>query len=101
VKIMDNSWMAGNMDIRDGAFISGGVFTSNDNDIGQHGYSDAHVVGPTIEEGAMIGVGAKLLPNIVIGKNAVVGAGAVVTKSVEAGTVVMGVPAKVVRKTNN
>jgi acetyltransferase-like isoleucine patch superfamily enzyme len=97
VKIMDHSWMAGNMRIGNSAFISGGVLTSNDNAIGKHGYSDDHVFGPTIEEGAMIGVGAKLLPNIVIGKNAVVGAGSVVTKSVEAGTVVMGVPATFVR----
>jgi acetyltransferase-like isoleucine patch superfamily enzyme len=95
---MDNSWMAGNMEIRDGAFISGGVFTSNDNEIGRHGYSDEEIVGPVIEEGAMIGVGAKLLPNIVIGRNAVVGAGAVVTKSVEAGATVMGVPAKPVSR---
>jgi len=97
VKIMDHSWMAGNMTIGDDVFISGGVLTSNDNHIGKEGYSDAHVVGPTIEDGAAIGLGAKLLPNITIGAAAVVGAGAVVTKDVPAKAVVMGVPAKLVR----
>jgi acetyltransferase-like isoleucine patch superfamily enzyme len=47
----------------------------------------------TVEADAWVGVGAILLPNIVVGEASIVGAGAVVTKDVPAGTVVAGVPA--------
>ena len=45
-----------------------------------------------------IGAGAIIMPGITIGKSSIVGAGAVVTKNVEAYTVVAGVPAKLVKK---
>lgn len=51
-----------------------------------------------IEDGAWIGANVTILPGITIGKNAIVGAGSVVTKDVEAGTVVAGNPARVMRK---
>ena len=41
-----------------------------------------------------IGAGALILPGVEIGEEAVVGAGAVVTKDVSAGAVVVGVPAR-------
>lgn len=94
VKIMDHSWLAGNMTIEDDVFISGGVLTANDNQIGAHGYSEAHVVGPYVEQGAAVGVGAILLPGVRVGRGATVAAGAVVTKAVPDGTVVFGTPAK-------
>ena len=49
------------------------------------------MVGPTIEDGAMIGAGAILLPSTTIGKGSIVGAGSVVTKDVAPGTLVMGI----------
>lgn len=52
----------------------------------------------TVKRGASIGANATILPGVTIGENAMVGAGAVVTKDVAAGTVVVGNPAKVVRK---
>jgi sugar O-acyltransferase (sialic acid O-acetyltransferase NeuD family) len=51
-----------------------------------------------VERLAMIGTGAVILPRIRIGEGAVVGAGAVVTKNVEPYTVVVGNPARVLRK---
>jgi maltose O-acetyltransferase len=51
-----------------------------------------------IEDNVWIGGGAILLPGVTIGRNAVVGAGAVVPKSVPANTGVAGNPAKVVRE---
>ena len=47
--------------------------------------------------GADIGVNAVLLPGVHIGENAIVGAGAVVTKDVEPYAIVAGVPAKFLR----
>lgn len=51
-----------------------------------------------VKSGASIGANATILPGMIIGEGAMVGAGAVVTKNVPAGTVVIGNPAKVVRK---
>jgi len=52
----------------------------------------------TIDDNVWIGGNATLLPGVKIGKNAVVGAGAVVTKNVPMNTVVAGNPAKVIRE---
>lgn len=49
-----------------------------------------------IKEGASIGAGAVILPGLIIGKKAMVAAGAVVTKSVPEGAIVLGCPARVV-----
>lgn len=102
VKIMDHTWLAGKMKIEDNVFISGGVMTSNDNNtdnlIGdKYVFKESEVVGPTIRKSAVIGVGATLLPGIVVGKNSVVAAGAVVTKDVPPNYLVMGVPARIIR----
>lgn len=49
---------------------------------------------PTLENGVMVGAGAKVLGAITIGANAKIGANSVVTKDVPAGKAVAGVPAK-------
>ncbi len=49
-----------------------------------------------LEDGASIGGGATILPGIKIGKNAMVGAGAVVTRSVPPNAIVVGNPARIV-----
>lgn len=51
----------------------------------------------TLEAGCDIGVGAVLLPGVTVGRNAQVGAGAVVTQSVAPRTIVAGNPARVLR----
>lgn len=53
-----------------------------------------------VKRGASIGSGAVILCNLTIGENAVVGAGSVVTKSVPSNTIVAGVPAKIIGKTD-
>ncbi|WP_258911399.1 acyltransferase [Pseudomonas putida] len=53
--------------------------------------------GITLERGASIGANATLLPGIVVGEYAMVGAGAVVTKDVPPYAVVVGNPAKIIR----
>ena len=51
-----------------------------------------------IKRGASIGAGAVVLAGVTIGERAMVGAGAVVTKDVPADTVVVGNPARVIRR---
>lgn len=54
----------------------------------------------TIKKNVWIGAGAIILPGVTIGENSVIAAGAVVTKDVPANTLVGGVPAKFIRKTD-
>ena len=51
-----------------------------------------------IEDGAWICIGATVLPGVTIGKNAVVAAGAVVSRDVPANTMVAGIPARHVKR---
>lgn len=51
-----------------------------------------------IKKGAWIGAGASILPGVTVGKYAIVGAGAIVTKDVPDYSVVVGTPTKVVKK---
>lgn len=52
------------------------------------------VLGPvTLKKGCFLGFGCLIMPGVTVGEKAVVGAGAVVTKDVPAGTTVLGVPA--------
>ena len=50
-----------------------------------------------IKKGAWIGAGATILPGVTVGKYAIVGAGAIVTKDVPDYAVVVGIPAKVIK----
>jgi hypothetical protein len=50
-----------------------------------------------IAENVWIGANATILPGVVIGDNAIIAAGAVVTKHVPENAVVAGVPAKVIK----
>lgn len=98
--------------IGEGASIQTGVYIPSYSEIGDSVFLGPHcillndkylsrkktrLVGPTIEKGASIGGGAIILPGVVVGKDAVVGAGAVVTKDVKDRTVVIGVPAKLLK----
>lgn len=69
----------------------------HDSVIGDHAYLSPGVSiagGVVVEEGAFLGTNATLLPGARVGRGAVVGAGAVVRGTVEAGTTVVGVPAR-------
>jgi acetyltransferase-like isoleucine patch superfamily enzyme len=59
------------------------------------------IKGPTIRRGARVGGGAILCPAVVIGEEAFVGAGAVVTKDVPPRMLVVGNPARVLRAVND
>ena len=55
----------------------------------------------TIGEDCWFGGNVTVLPGVTIGKAAIMGAGCVVTKNVEPGSVVAGNPARVIKKVNS
>jgi serine O-acetyltransferase len=56
---------------------------------------------PTLEDGVIVGAGAKVLGNITIGKEAKIGANSVVIRDVPAGCTAVGVPARVTERIDN
>ncbi|MBP7953196.1 MAG: serine acetyltransferase, partial [Enterococcus sp.] len=56
---------------------------------------------PTVEDGVIIGAGAKILGNITIGRGAKIGANAVVLDDIPPYKTAVGVPARVVKEKNN
>jgi UDP-3-O-[3-hydroxymyristoyl] glucosamine N-acyltransferase len=95
VKIMDSTHITGGTRIGDRAFISTMVASANDNDPSAALGETQRLTGPRIEQDAVIGAGAVLLPGIVVGRGATVAAGAVVTADVAPRTLVLGTPARV------
>lgn len=89
-RIVDLSHITASVHIGDGAFVSTGVLTMNDNSMAHGGALRP----PYIANRAMIGGGAILLPGVTIGEDSLVGAGSVVTHDVMPSTRVQGVPAR-------
>lgn len=94
VKIHCNCYVSQFTTIEDDAFLAPGVVVANDLHPGSPDY-EACMRGPTIKRGAQIGCNVTLLPHVVIGKHALIGAGSVVTKDVPDYAVVYGNPARV------
>ncbi|MCQ2976943.1 MAG: serine O-acetyltransferase [archaeon] len=56
---------------------------------------------PTVEDGVVVGSGAKVLGNITLGKSSKIGAGSVVLRDVPPGTTAVGVPSRIVQEKRN
>ncbi len=97
VKIETEAYITAISIIEDYCFIAPEVSFSNDNYLGRTEERFKHFKGPTIKKGARIGVNATLLPGVIIGEDALVAAGATVTKDVPPRVIVAGVPAKYFR----
>jgi acetyltransferase-like isoleucine patch superfamily enzyme len=85
--------------IEDDVFIGPNVTFTNDPYPRSKEYPEQYS-GIMIKRNASIGANATILPGIIIGEYAMIGAGAVVTKCVPAHAVVVGNPAKVIRYVN-
>ena len=103
VKIQNFATLYLGLTVEDGVYIGPSVTFTNDKvprainpDGSQKSASDWTCLKTVIKRGASIGANATILPGIVIGEWAMVGAGTVVTKDVPAYAVVTGSPAKVV-----
>jgi acetyltransferase-like isoleucine patch superfamily enzyme len=99
-KISSHTFICEGVEIKNNVFIGHNVSFINDkypqsvNSTGQlQTESDWVVVKTFVDEGASIGTSATILCGIKIGKNAIIGAGAVVTKDVPDNSVVAGNPA--------
>jgi acetyltransferase-like isoleucine patch superfamily enzyme len=73
------------------------VVTTNDDSMGRHPRGEP-LRGAVLRRACRVGGGAVLVPGVEIGEEAFVAAGAVVTGDVGPREVVMGVPARVVRR---
>ena len=104
-KISSHTFICEGVTIEDGAFIGHGVTFINDSyprainlDGSLQTEKDWKVEKTLVKRGASIGSGSTILANVVIGENAIVGAGSVVTRDVPANTIVAGNPARIFRK---
>ena len=100
-KISSHSFICEGVTIQDEVFVGHGVMFVNDrfpraaNAAGLPQTDDDWTcLETTVEKGASIGSGSTILGGLTIGRNAMIGAGSVVTKDVAPGSVVAGNPAK-------
>lgn len=104
-KISSHTFICEGVHIEDNCFIGHGVMFTNDlfpratnPDGSAQTEADWKVVETFIKKGASIGSNATIICGVTIGENALIGAGAVVTKDVAANTIVAGNPAKLIKK---
>lgn len=103
-KISSHTFICEGVHVADNCFIGHNVTFINDKyprstnpDGSMQTEEDWSCVDTFIEEGVSVGSSSTILCGVTIGKGAIIGAGAVVTKDVPAGAVVAGVPARVLR----
>jgi len=105
VKVSSHTFICEGVELEDHVFVGHGVIFTNDlypravTPAGElQTDRDWKVVPTIVRRGASIGSGSTILCGIEIGEDAIVGAGSVVTRDVPAGTIVVGNPARVLRK---
>ncbi len=105
VKVSSHTFICEGVEVEDQVFIGHGVVFINDpypravNADGElQTERDWKVIRTVVRRGASIGSGSTILCGVEVGEDAIVGAGSVVTRSVPAGTIVAGNPARVLGK---
>lgn len=103
-KISSHTFICEGVKIEDEVFIGHGVIFTNDlyprstaTDGGLQTEADWRVIETQVKKRASIGSNVTILAGITVGENAIVGAGAVVTKDVPDNVIVAGNPARIVR----
>jgi acetyltransferase-like isoleucine patch superfamily enzyme len=103
-KISSHTFICEGVTIEDNVFIGHGVTFINDSyprattaEGELQTEKDWRVERTLVKKGASIGSGSTILANVTIGENAIVGAGSMVTRDVEANSIVLGNPAKLRR----
>ena len=105
-KVSSHTFICEGVTIEDEVFVGHGVMFINDprpraTTGGQlQTEADWQVVPTRVARGASIGSGAAILCGVTIGENAMIGAGAVVTRDVPAGATVAGVPARILARSS-
>jgi len=95
-KIEAYAFIPSGVTIEDEVFVGPhAVFT---NDLHPRAVGDWEVTPTVVRKGASIGAGAVIVCGVTIGEGAMIGAGSVVTKDVPAHSLVVGNPAKVIKK---
>ncbi len=104
VKISTHTFICEGVTIEDDVFVGHNVSFINDKyprstnpDGSLQSEADWKVVPTLVKRGASVGTSSTILCGVMIGENAIIGAGSVVTKDVPPNTVVAGVPARVIR----
>jgi acetyltransferase-like isoleucine patch superfamily enzyme len=104
-KISSHTFICEGVTIEDDVFVGHNVTFINDkfpratNQDGQlQSEQDWKVETTLIKKGASIGSGTTILSSVVIGENAMVGAGSVVTRDVPDNSIVAGCPAKIIKQ---
>lgn len=97
VKVQTNVYLTANSVVEDDVFVGPGVTTTNDHTMFRHG-PDHVLRGATLRRACRVGGGAVLLPGVEIGEESFVGAGAVVTRDVPPRSLVVGSPARELRR---
>jgi acetyltransferase-like isoleucine patch superfamily enzyme len=92
-RIMTHSQITGNMIIEDHVFFGGAVASTNDKYM-----TTGKWKGPIVKSGARIGANATIIGGNTVGKEAMIGAGAVVTSDIPDYKVALGIPARVVKE---
>jgi acetyltransferase-like isoleucine patch superfamily enzyme len=97
VRIQTNVYLCAACVVEDDVFIGPCVCTTNDDTMGRHP-ADRGPAGAVLRRACRVGGGAVLVPGVEIGEEAFVGAGAVVTRDVAPRSLVIGSPARELRR---
>lgn len=102
-KVSSHTFICEGVVLEDEVFIGHGVMFTNDlypratnEDSSLQTEADWSVIETRVKRRASIGSNATILPGVTIGENAIVGAGAVVTRDIPDYTIVVGMPARVI-----
>jgi acetyltransferase-like isoleucine patch superfamily enzyme len=95
VSVQTGVYICRNSKVEDYVFLGPHCVFTNDKFIMQR---ESRLEGPTVRKGASVGANSTLMPGVVIGEGAVIGAQSVVTKNIPARTIFFGIPARRAKK---